>query len=44
MLLIFYVFVGRFCVLDARAVLGNLYMGGAGASSHPLGQVSLRPK
>ena len=40
-LLIFYVFVGRFCVLDARAVLGYLYMGGVGAASRPLGQVSL---
>ena len=38
----FQVFVGRFCVLDARAVLGDLYMGGAGAASRPLGQVSLR--
>ena len=31
-------------MLDARAVLGNLYMGGAGAASRPLGQASLRPK
>jgi len=38
----FQVFVGRFCVLDARAVLGYLYMGGVGAASRPLGQVSLR--